>query len=265
MIEQSTPSQPTPITPIPDEEQGMTLIEHLIELRKRLVRAAIGVVLGMCVGMFLVLGPAKLVDVILESFCIPGLPYACTQSVGTAETFTSYMTVALTVGIILGMPVIVYQFLAFIVPGLTDKERRLLFIALPFVTLFFIAGVAFGWFVTVPTAIRFLLGFSDSPDIQTQPTISNFLQTITVLLVMNGIVFEMPIIIYTLALMGIVTAKQLAHYRRYAAVIVVIVAAIITPTGDPINLALLAVPMYLLFELGVLFARFVPAQTARNV
>jgi sec-independent protein translocase protein TatC len=243
-----------------EEEAAMTLIEHLVELRGRLIKASIGVILGLAVGVFLVLGPVRLVDVIISTFAPlrTDVNYAPIQSVGTTESFTSYMTVALTVGLILGMPVIVYQLLAFIVPGLTDKERRLIYISLPFVTLFFLSGVVFGWFITVPTAIKFLIGFSDSALIQTQPSLADFLGTITTLLLINGVVFELPIIIYVLAFIGVVTAKQLGSFRRFAVVIVVIVAAVITPTGDPINLALLAIPMYLLYEVGVIMARFVP-------
>lgn len=253
------PSEPTlsPGKP-PENEVTMTLIEHLVELRGRLVKASVGVLIGLAIGIFLVMGPVRLIDIIITTFAPINPNYAPVQSVGTTETFTSYMSVALTVGIIMGMPVIVYQLLAFIVPGLTNKERRLIFLALPFVTLCFLSGVVFGWFITVPTAIRFLISFSNSPNIQSQPALSDFLSTITNLLLINGVVFELPVIIYMLAFLGVVTAQQLNSFRRFAVVIVVIVAAIITPTGDPINLALLAIPMYLLYEVGVVLARFVP-------
>ncbi|NTU79045.1 MAG: twin-arginine translocase subunit TatC [Chloroflexales bacterium] len=238
----------------------MTLIEHLVELRTRLVRAGIGVILGMIVGVVLVLpnGPVKLIDTIILTFAPINPSYAPIQAVNTTEQFSQYMMVALVIGVMLAMPVIVYQLLAFIIPGLTDKERRVLYMALPFVTIFFISGLIFGWFVTVPTAIRFLISFSGSELIQAQPTLSDFLSTITTLLLINGIVFELPVIIYVLAFLGVVTAAQLAQYRRFAIVAVVIIAAVITPTGDPLNLALLAVPMYLLYEVGVILARFVP-------
>lgn len=235
----------------------MTLIEHLVELRTRLARAGLGVLVGLGFGIFLVLGPFRLVDLIIRTFA-PLSEQAPVQAVGTAEEFTSFMTVALAVGFILAMPVIVYQLLAFIVPGLTDHEQRVIFTALPFVTFFFLAGIAFGWFVTVPTAVRFLVGFSGSELIESQPTLSDFISTITTLLLINGVVFELPVIIYVLAFLGVVTAAQLTKYRRFALVAVVIIAALITPTGDPINLALLAIPMYLLYELGIILARFVP-------
>lgn len=258
MITQDT--TPAPPAPVPEDERAMTLIEHLVELRTRLVRAGIGVILGLIVGVVLVApgGPVELVDLIILTFAPINPNYAPVQAVATPEQFTSYMSVALTVGVIIAMPVIVYQLLAFIVPGLTDKERRVLYLSLPFVTFFFLSGIAFGWFVTVPTAIRFLIGFSSSDLIQAQPTLSDFLSTITTLLLVNGAVFQLPVIIYVLAFLGVVTTAQLKKYRRFALVAVVIIAALITPTGDPINLLLLAVPMYLLFEVGVILSRFVP-------
>ncbi|WP_129630453.1 twin-arginine translocase subunit TatC [Candidatus Oscillochloris fontis] len=259
MTTQSKPN-PTQIAEQEPSEAEMGFFQHLGELRKRLVKASIGVLIGMLFGLFLVLGPPQLVDLIITTFAPVNPIYAPVQSVGTTETFTSYMSVALTVGFIIGMPVIVYQLLAFLMPGLRKHEQRMILIALPFVTLFFLGGIAFGWFITVPTAIRFLIGFSNSEFIQTQPTLSDFLNTVTTLLLINGIVFELPVIIYVLAFMGVVTAAQLTSFRRFAVVIVVIVAAIITPTGDPINLALLAIPMYLLYEVGVVMARFVPKQ-----
>jgi sec-independent protein translocase protein TatC len=250
------PNMPAP----PEDDQGMTLIDHLIELRKRLAYAVLAVLIGMVVGFVLVVpgGPVELVNIIILAFAPINQDYAPLLSTGTAETFTSYMTVALATGVVLGMPMIVYQLIAFISPGLTSKERRLILVAVPVVMIFFAIGLSFGWLISVPAAIRFLIGFSDSALIQVQPTISDFLRIVTVLLLVNGVVFELPIIIYMLAYMGITTAQQLRKYRRYAVVIVAIIAAFITPTGDPINWALLSIPMYLLFELGVILAHFVP-------
>ncbi len=248
------------------DDASMSLIEHLIELRSRIIKSGIAVLIGMVLGFVAVWpqGPVKLIDILILTFAPINDRFAPIQSVGTTEQFTSYMKVALVVGVILAMPVIVYQILAFIIPGLTADERRLIFRALPFVTLFFLAGIAFGWFVTTPVAIRFLVGFSDSPLIQTQPTLSDFLETVSMLLLINGIVFELPIIIYVLAYLNVTNARQLANYRRYALVIVVIIAAFITPTGDPVNLLLLALPMYLLYEVGIILARFVPTSAQKS-
>jgi sec-independent protein translocase protein TatC len=242
-------------------EEEMTALEHLKELRNRLIYALLSLVPGLLLGSFLVFGPVQLIDIIITAFVpINAEGVARLQVYGTAELFVSSMMVSFAVGVILAMPMIVYQLIAFVSPGLSPPEKRIVFLALPFVTGFFLAGVAFGWFITVPAAIHFLIGFSGSELIEVQPALSDFLRTVTLLLLINGIVFELPIIIYILAYLGLTSAQQLSRYRRYAVVIVVIVAAIITPTGDPINLLLLAIPMYFLFEFGVLLARFVPSR-----
>lgn len=252
----STLDNTPPMAPAGEAAQ-MTLMDHLIELRQRLLYAVIGVMLGTGVGMFLVFGSPQIVDIIIEAFTPAGDPQPL-SAVGTAETFTSYMSVAIWVGIILAMPLVVYQLIAFVSPALHKHEQRAVFLTLPFITLFFLTGIAFGWFVTVPAAIRFLLGFSSSELIEIKPAISDFLRTVTLLLLINGVVFEMPMVIYLLARLELVTVQQLSRYRRYAMVAVVIVAAIVTPTQDPINLLLLALPMYLLYELGIILARFAP-------
>jgi sec-independent protein translocase protein TatC len=156
------------------------------------------------------------------------------------------------------MPVVVYQIIAFFVPGLLPHEKRIVFTAIPFVTELFLAGLAFGWFFTIPAALDFLFNFGQSTLVTSQPTFESFIKTVSTLLLWNGLIFELPALIYLLARLGVVNARMLGQARRYAVVVITIVAAIITPTGDPYNLLLLAVPMYLLYELGILLARFVP-------
>ncbi len=139
-----------------DEEEGMTLMEHLMELRQRLIYIGIAIIIGMGVGVFLVLGPPQLVSYIVVTVTgRDGSNGPPTQGLTSTEVFTSYMVVALTVGVILAMPMIVYQIIAFISPGLLPHEKRYLYRALPFVTLFFLAGVAFSWYIIVPTAVQF--------------------------------------------------------------------------------------------------------------
>src|SRR5690349_13429751 len=189
-----------PAAPTPQEEEGMSLMEHLVELRNRLVRAGLGVMAGMAVGAFLVMGPPQAL-----SWMIRSLRVTSTQAVGTAETFTTYMTVALAIGVIVAMPVIVYQLIAFIVPALLPHEKRFVYIALPFVTGCFLGGIAFGWYITVPAALTFLLNFGDPELIKTEPQISDLISVVTRFLLINGLVFEMPVIIYVLARLGVVS------------------------------------------------------------
>lgn len=246
-------------------QENISLFEmikpHLIEMRNRMVRIAISVLVGMLVGLGLVFGPTKLVEFIIISFAPTDRPYPPIQAVGTAEVFTSYMLIAFVTGIILAMPMILYQVLAFVYPALEyEYERKFIRWSLPFVILLFIAGIAFGWFITVPVAIQFLMGFGNTTLISNQPALSDFLRTVSLLILVNGIVFEIPVVMYILTTVNLVTPYQLAKYRRFAILIVTIIAAVVTPTGDPINLMLLAIPMYLLYEIGILVARFVPGR-----
>ncbi len=233
-------------------------IPHLRELRDRLIKCAIAIGLGAGVGIWLVNDSSLLgerLPVIISKHFIGDRDLIATQ---VAETFVTYMRIAIIVGIILAMPVIVYQIVAFFVPAMRPAEKRIVFSALPFVTELFLAGLAFGWMFTVPTAVQWLLDYGTGENIQSLPRVEDFYSIVATLMLWNGVIFELPAIIYLLARLGLVSAQTLGRTRRYAFVVIVIVAALITPTGDPFNLMLLAVPMYLLYELGILLARFVP-------
>ncbi len=244
------------------------MVPHLRELQSRLIRAAVAVLIGTLIGFYIVNSPsllgAPLPEVLIDHF-VPVELVPKLQFIQPAEAFVNYMRIALVIGVAFAMPVVVYQVIAFFVPGLLPHEKRILFIAIPFVTELFMAGLAFGWFFTIPAALQFLFGFGVTSRVETQPTFESFISIISTLMLWNGLIFEMPALIYLLARLGVVNAKMLGRTRRYAIVIITIAAAIITPTGDPYNLLLLAVPMYFLYELGILLARFVPTRgTARD-
>jgi sec-independent protein translocase protein TatC len=233
---------------------------HLRELRNRLVKSLIAVAIGTGIGFWLVNSPfllgSPLPDFMVEHLA-PGIAL---QALGVGEVFISYMRIALIIGIALSTPVVVYQIVGFLTApgGLNAAEKRPLFIALPFVTELFLAGLAFGWFFTIPAALQFLLTYGQSEHIRSQPSLESFISTVATLLLWNGAIFELPALIYLLAWLGLINTRMLARTRRYAIVIIVIAAAVITPTGDPYNLLLLAIPMYLLYELGILLSRLVP-------
>lgn len=258
LSEEELASNLTEFTSIGDAWQAF--VPHLLELRDRLVKALLAVGIATALGFWLVNSPVLLGDP-LPTFLVHHLapPGTTLQGIETGEVFFAYMRMALVVGIAIAMPVVLYQIIAFFLPGLLAHEKRILFIALPFVTELFLAGVAFGWFFTVPAALGFLLGFGvDGTTIISQPRVDSFIGTVATLLLWNGLIFQLPAVVYLLARLGVVSAARLASTRRYAIVIITIIAAFITPTGDPYNLLLLAVPMYLLYELGILLARFVP-------
>jgi len=236
-------------------------VPHLVELRDRLLKAAAGVMVGALIGSYLVFGTPggfNVIDVLTQQFIGPEWENSL-QTIEIAEAFVASMGVALAIGISIAMPVIIYQIVAFFAPGLYAREKRIVFTALPFVFELFLAGLVFGWFFTVPAAINFLYNFgANAASFEVRPTVNDFLSIITRLMLWNGVIFELPAVIFLLVRIGVVSVETLARTRRYAIVIITIAAAFITPTGDPFNLLLLAIPMYLLYELGILLGRLMP-------
>jgi sec-independent protein translocase protein TatC len=153
------------------------------------------------------------------------------------------------------MPLLVYQLFRFLAPGLTRNERRWVMLSLPAVTIFFVSGLLFCYFLVLPSALDFLLNFGSDSGIKVNPTISEFLGFVTQFLLAVGLAFETPVIIFILSKLGVATPKRLSKFRRWAIVLAFVIAAIITPTPDPVNQTIVAVPIIILYELGLLFAR----------
>lgn len=239
-VDQTQTSEPQPS----QEAASMTFWEHLDELRRRLF-----VVLGALAATTLI--GLLFADrfILLLTGPIGGLKNL--QSIEITENVSVYMKVALLSGAILAMPVIVYELLSFIAPGLTPKERRWVYAAVPFATILFLTGVAFSYFVMLPSAIPFLLEFLG---VKTTPRLSNYIGFTTNLLFWVGVSFETPLLIFVLAKLKVVTAKGLAKQWRVAIVVIAIVAAVVTPTTDPVNMALLMIPLAGLYLLSLLLA-----------
>jgi sec-independent protein translocase protein TatC len=231
----------------PDVFEEMTLQEHLIELRDRIMKIVIGVVIAFVFG-------AIFSKFLLEQMMI----HAQLEGTGfdirsPTDPLTLYFKVALYIALAITMPLIVYQIIAFLAPGLTSKEKRILFGSMPFVTLLFVGGVAYGYFVAAPRALLFLSGFLGdifdwNPD--GQEILSFFLT----LMIGLGLAFQLPVIMFILAKIGIVTARKMREWRRYAYLLLTVVAAVITPSTDPINMAIVAIPLVLLYEAGVVIS-----------
>jgi sec-independent protein translocase protein TatC len=231
----------------PDREEAvMPLMEHLKELRTRLIRAA----LALMVTSIASFAFAKEVFVIL----MRPLGNGQVQALRPTESLGNYMKVALLCGVILAMPVIVYQLARFLAPGLTKKEKRYLYLLVPGATLCFVTGVAFAYFVMLPAAIPFLQGFL-ADIIKQDWAIGEYLSFVTSLLFWLGVSFELPLFVYFLAKLGLIDAKTLSKNRKYAIVVIAVLAAVITPTVDPLNMMLVMGPLIILYELGVLLAK----------
>ncbi len=223
-------------------------MEHLLELRRRLMWSAGCVLLTTGVAfafhrqiLRLLMGPA-------EGFAdLPGgkpIYIDLTEFIGTA------MKASLLVGLFGSLPFIVYQVVMFVAPGLTSRERRYLYIFVPSTALAFAMGAAFGYFVLFPPAVNFLLNFGG--DVATpQIRIGSYIGLMLSLLFWMGVVFETPVVLFFLSKIGIVTPEFLARHRGIAIVAAFILGAAITPTFDPVNQSLVAVPIILLYEVGI--------------
>ena len=232
----------------PGAEGRAPFMEHLKELRNRILYSAISIAVGLVVGMIF----GNQIMYILK------LPAGDINLVALTliENVSAYFKVSLTAGVILAMPLLVYQLFAFVAPGLTPKEKRIIFSVLPAIVFMFLAGVTFAYFVALPPALNFLYNFNSgvaTPMI----SISNYIGFVTRLLLVIGLVFETPLIIMLLAKMGIVSPQWLGARRKWWIVLAFIIAAIATPTPDPVNQCIVAIPLILLLELGILLARIV--------
>lgn len=250
--------EPEPLPPAPqyqvveathDAATGSPLLtyrEHLVELRDRLIKSIIALLITTIISFMFT-------DTLFELLKSRADGVHLIRT-GVAEMVSTYVKVAFIAGVVLATPVWLYQIVAFVAPGLTKSERRFLFTALPGVLACFFIGVTFGYFVLLPPALQFLLGFG--ADIA-EPLIrvGDYVSTVTGLLFWLGVIFEMPLIIYLLARLGVVTTAQLTHFRRHAIVVAFVIAAVVTPTVDPINQSLVAFPVILLYELGIILSR----------
>jgi len=226
-------------------DRARSVIEHLKELRDRLLRAVIGLLITTTASMIF----AKRV----LAFLIAPLGDTLPQALKPTESIGNYMRVALICGVTLAMPYIVYQIGAFVMPALTKSERRYMLLLVPGASLCFVAGVAFAYFLTIPSAIPFLQGFL-SDIIEQKWAIGEYLHFVTALLFWIGVAFELPLFIFVLAKLGLVDAHFLRKNFKYAILVISIVAAMITPTVDPFNMALVMAPLIMLYGLGVLLA-----------
>lgn len=236
----------------------MTLREHLVELRKRLTIAAIAVVLAS-----FSLWPFK--DAVFRLMASPLPEGVGLQQIAPTEAFFTFIKLSMIAGVGFASPLVMYEILAFVAPGLYANEKRWLYISIPAIAVMFTIGALFAWFVVLRFTMIFLTQFT--PDfIRTELTLDNHVTFVAKLIVAVGLVFETPFVIFLLAKLRIVDARKLSHFRRYAIVVIVIVAAIITPTPDPFTQMTVAIPMYLLYEIGILMARIaVPAVDAEQV
>ena len=226
------------------EETGSTILEHLNDLRVRLTWAAVGVAAAVIVGFFFA---EEILAFLIE-------PYGETlQTLSPTEGIQTYFRVALFAGAILAMPWILYQSWLFIKPGLHPHEKKYVYIFIPSATILFLTGVAFSWFVLLPSAITFLSTFLTSI-FTADWTSQEYIGFATSFLFWIGVSFEIPLVVYFLSLFGILSAKNLREHWRIAIVGIAVLAAVITPSIDPVTMLLTMVPLLLLYFMSILLA-----------
>ena len=244
--ERLPPPSPAPGAGAPDTEKVMSLVDHLGELRTRLVRSILAIAVGSAIGFYA--APA------IKAILVDPLPTNQVQALGPGDAFAITLRISIVVGIILAMPVLLYQLWAFVSPGLTAAERRVLRPWVPLALAFFALGVGIAWFV-MPFAIAFLLQFSDASIVADRLAAVPYFDFVTTMFLAFGLVMEFPIVLYALSRVGITTSARLRSSRRIVILVIAVFAALATPGGDIVSPIILGGTMYGLFELTVVAIR----------
>lgn len=236
-------------------DQKLPFLDHFKELR-RVLMISIGAVL---VFTLLVYGLFR--QQVMDLLTMPLEPLGMNLIfTGVSEGFLAYIKVSVWAGIVLASPIILWQVLSFVWPGLYAKEKRKLILALFFGTLFFVLGLVFGYLVVLPLALKALL-FDFSGSLTSYLTVGHYLSFVMKFLVPFGLVFEIPLIVYVLSDLNLITAQKMASVRKYILVVFLTIAAILTPP-DIVSQIMLVTPMLLLYEAGIVIARVVERRRA---
>lgn len=226
------------------EEEKLPLSRHLEDLRGTLLRSLIGLVVTVSAAVFFV-------KPILGFLTMPVGGLKNLQAIEVTETMSVYMRVALLAGIIAALPWIVLQLLGFVSKGLKPNEKKGIYLSLPFVVILFLAGAAFAYYVMLPASLGF---FRDLLAVNTTIRIKSYINFVTNLLFWIGISFQLPLIFFILTKVGLVNAGLLLKGWRVALVVIAVLAAVITPTGDPINMLIFMLPLFVLYLLSILLS-----------
>lgn len=257
-------------------EKEMSFLDHLEELRWHVVRSVFAI-LGFTIAAFIagpwifkniIFAPAyvsfptfqwlcKLGELVNmeETLCVQDLPFKVQSRLMTGQ-FTMHLTSSLVIGLIVSFPYVAWEIWRFIKPGLQSSERRYSRGAVFFISILFFMGVCFGYYVLAPLAVYFLSNYSISDMIVNEFDITSYVGTITTLVLGSGLLFQLPIVVYFLSQVGIVTPQFLRQYRKHAIVIILVIAAIVTPP-DPLSQVLITFPLYMLYEFSIFISALV--------
>jgi sec-independent protein translocase protein TatC len=256
------------------DSDEMSFIDHLEALRWHLIRSVIAVIIGAIIFFIfiyditdkIIMGPTKPNFITVKWFCRLGeilhIDSLCFkfaeikfQEVQMTSQFMATFTIAFLGGLIVAFPYVFWEVWKFVKPALSVKEKKSSRGIIFWVSLLFFIGCAFGYFILTPFMVNFYASYKLAGNIDIKPTFSDYLDNLVYTTMGIGLLFQMPLLILLLAKVGILTAKFLKKYRRHAFVVILIAAAIITPTTDPFSLAIVTVPLYLLFEVSIVLAQ----------
>ncbi|WP_338029996.1 twin-arginine translocase subunit TatC [Fulvivirga sedimenti] len=267
----------------PQEEKEMSFLDHLEELRWHLIRALIAI-MTISIVVFMakdfvwdtvIFGPAqtdfltwrmlcKVGDLInSQALCIDDIPFMI-QSRKMTGQFTMHITSSFVIGLIVSFPYVFWEIWRFISPGLYSKERQLSRGAVFFVTLLFMMGVSFGYFVMAPLAVNFLANYQVSSLVQNEFDITSYVSTVSMLVLGSGILFQLPIVVYFLTKVGLVNPQLMRAYRKHAIVVILILGALLTPP-DPLSQILIAIPLFGLYQFSIFISGRVIKRQAREL
>lgn len=252
------------------DEKEMSFLDHLEELRWRVVRASIAMLVFMILSFLfireifdlVVLAPAKidfptfkwmcsLAELTgFNDLCVTELPFKL-QSRNMTGQFMMSLTASFVIGLICAFPYLAWELWSFVKPGLKSTERKYSRGAVAAISFLFALGIAFGYYILSPMTIWFLSTYSISDIIVNEFDITSYVSTIASLVLGCGVLFQFPMVVYFLSKIGIVTPELMRKYRKHSVVVILILGAVITPSGDPFSLTVISLPLYILFEISI--------------
>lgn len=237
------------------EEKEMTFIEHLEELRWRIIYSLIGILIGTIVAWIFI-------DLLVEEVLLRPAKESgvALQNLKPFGQIFLYFQIALIAGLIISIPNVFFQFWKFISPALRKHERKYILAIVTFSTICFLAGIAFAYFVMLPLALSFAVQFG-TQTIKNEFAVDEYMSIIISVMLAAGLIFELPMLSFFLSKLGILKPSFMRKYRKHSIVIIMIASAVLTPGTDPLSQVILAVPLVLLYEISILVSKFSQKKT----
>ncbi|MBO6586592.1 MAG: twin-arginine translocase subunit TatC [Gracilimonas sp.] len=245
-----------------DRTGTMSFLDHLEELRWRIIKGLIGVLVGVTIAFVfsdffvekVMLGPTRADFFMYDILRVDAVNFELQSRRLPGQFFTFWGTL-FVMGFVIGSPIFIYQIWAFVEPALESREKRKTFFSTFFITFFFLLGVAFGYLILVPFALQFFAQFQISDIIRNDFDINEYFSSVSMWVVACGIIFQIPVVSYSLSKIGLLTPDLLRKYRRHSIVFALVISAMLTPP-DPISQILIALPLTVLYELSIWISRY---------